>query len=345
MMSADQATDGYSAVYFLEGDDVARQMRASEYGAFLDGYVGLSDLAETDVRAVLVELSPDLRIQALVFFRIWFDDEGRADSAWNVPIEELAKQGAPGSHMGGDPIRLVCRSQCPDPRFKAYLWDPDMTSGKKHFQAIRKAVEANSLRFRKMEPVRKDDIPVLSDQAPDFAEPKEAAAAAHPDWQQLHKLRSDVARLEQTCERQRLTCDQLKKRLEQRQREVQLRDERIASLEAENNELQNREPPEGSIMAHLKRQSAFLVAYQPGAGHMTLPLKDIETYFHNPTAYAAQRCDMSESAYRQWSEHYDNPICSHEDKDGNRCGKPVRGVSQPVDFRRAIDDRCDKHQG
>ncbi len=54
MVSADQATDGYSAVFFMDGSQVSRQMRASEFGAFLDGYVGLSDLAETDVRAVLV---------------------------------------------------------------------------------------------------------------------------------------------------------------------------------------------------------------------------------------------------------------------------------------------------
>ena len=74
MVSADQATDGYSAVFFVEGNQVAREMRANEFGAFLDGYVGLSDLAETDVRAVLVELSGDLRVQALVFFRIWFDE-------------------------------------------------------------------------------------------------------------------------------------------------------------------------------------------------------------------------------------------------------------------------------
>lgn len=111
MVSADQATDGYSAVFFVEGSQVAREMRATEFGAFLDGYVGLSDLAETDVRAVLVELSPDLRVQALVFFRIWFDEEGRADSHWNLPIEELARQGAKGPDMGGGPIRLVCRSQ------------------------------------------------------------------------------------------------------------------------------------------------------------------------------------------------------------------------------------------
>lgn len=166
MVNAGQAADGYSAVFFMEGSQVARQMRLSEFGAFLDGYVGLSDLAETDVRAILVNLSPELNVRSLVFFRIWFDEEGRADSSWNLPIEALAEQGAKGPDMGGGPIRLVCRSQCPDPAVAQELWDPDMTPGSNHFQTIRKAVVANSLHFQKIEP-EEENIPVLTASSPD----------------------------------------------------------------------------------------------------------------------------------------------------------------------------------
>jgi hypothetical protein len=414
MVSADQATDGYSAVFFVEGNQVAREMRANEFGAFLDGYVGLSDLAETEVRAVLVELSGDLLVQALVFFRIWFDEEGRADSHWNVPIEELARRGAKGPDMGGGAIRLVCRSQCPDPKFKEDLWDPDMTPGNNHFQAIRKAVEANSLKFRKMEPVQEENIPVLSAQADEPAGSDDSAGSADrsrlaqlireqrlriktlqsvhrdslSDIQREHRLemqglRNEMADLEQKYERQRLSNDQLKKRLserneqylamqeqmvsggedkerddanataelvllreqlERRQRELELRDEKIVALEQENHELRHREPAENSILDHLKRQSVFLVAYHPGVGHITLPYDDIETYFNNPTAYAADRCGMNEPAYREWLEHYENPVCNHEEKNGNRCGEPILRVSQPAEFRPGIDDRCEKHQ-
>ena len=414
MVSADQATDGYSAVFFLEGNRVAREMRATEFGAFLDGYVGLSDLAGTDVRAVLVELSGDLLVQALVFFRIWFDEEGRADSHWNLPIEDLARRGAKGPNMGGGAIRLVCRSQCPDPKFKEDLWDPDMTPGNNHFQIIRKVVTANSLKFRKLESAQEENIPILSDQAEDTNGREESGAAADrsrlaqlireqrlriktlqsvhrdalSDMQREHRLeiqglRSDFADLEQKYERQRLSNDQLKKRLserneqylamqeqiaadgekkqredsnagaellllreqlERRQRELELRDEKIVALEEENHELRNREPPEGSILDHLKRQTVFLVAYQPGAGHVTLPFKDVETYFSNPTAYAAERCGMNEPAYLEWLEHYENPVCSHTDENGKCCGEPILRVSQPAEFRSGIDDRCEKHQ-
>jgi hypothetical protein len=414
MVSADQATDGYSAIFFMEGNQVAREMRANEFGAFLDGYAGLSDLAETDVRAVLVELSGDLHVQALVFFRIWFDEEGRADSHWNVPVEELARRGAKGPDMGRGAIRLVCRSQCPDPQFKEDLWDPDMTPGNNHFQAIRKAVEANVLKFRKVAPVQEEKIPVLSDQTEDLTDGEESAVAADRsrlaqlireqrlriktlqsvhrdallDLQREHRLeiqglRADIADLEQKYERQRLSNEQLKKRLsernqqyltmqeqmatvgeekqredsnagaellllreqlERRQRELELRDEKIVAFEEENHELRNREPTEDSVMDHLKRQSVFLVAYQPGVGHMMLPFSDIEIYFSNPTAYAAERCGLNEPAYREWLEHYENPVCGHEDSEGNRCGEPILRVIQPADFRPGLDDLCEKHQ-
>lgn len=414
MVSADQATDGYAAVFFMDGGQVSRQMRASEFGAFLDGYVGLSDLAETDVRAVLVELSSDLRVQALVFFRIWFDEEGRADTHWNVPIEELARRGAKGPDMGGGPIRLVCRSQCPEARFKEDLWDPDMTPGNNHFQAIRKAVDANSLKFRKIEPVQEENIPVLNAQAEEASAPEESPAAADrarlaqlireqrlriktlqsvhrdslSDVQREHRLemqalRGELADLEQKYERQRLSNEQLKKRLaerneqyltmqeqiaasgeqkqrddsnadaelvllrdqlERRQRELELRDDRIVALEQENHELRNREPVEGSIMDHLQRHSVFLVAYHPGVGHVTLPYEDIDRYFNNPTAYAAERCGMNEPAYREWLAHYENPVCAHEDKNGQPCGEPILRVSQPADFRPGVDDRCEQHR-
>lgn len=414
MVSADQATDGYSAVFFMDGGQVAREMRASEFGAFLDGYVGLSDLAETDVRAVLVELSGDLLVQALVFFRIWFDEEGRADSHWNVPIEELARRGAKGPDMGGGAIRLVCRSQCPDPKYKEDLWDPDMTPGNNHFQSIRKAIEANSLKFRKIEPVQEENIPLLNPEAEESAGAEGPAASADrsrlaqlireqrlriktlqsvhrdslSDIQREHRLemqglRNEMATLEQKYERQRLSNDQLKKRLserneqyltmqeqmasggedkerdeanasaelvllreqlERRQRELELRDDKIVALEQENHDLRHREPAENSILDHLKRQSVFLVAYHPGVGHITLPYDDIETYFNNPTAYAADRCGMNEPAYREWLEHYENPVCNHEGEDGQVCGEPILRVSQPAEFRSGIDDRCEKHQ-
>lgn len=413
MGSAGQTTGDYSAVFFLEGNQVAREMRASEFGAFLDGYVGLSDLAETDVKAVLVDLSSDLLVRALVFFRIWFDEEGRADSSWNVPIEELAAKGAKGPDMGGGAIRLVCRSLCPEPQYVSELWDPDMTPGNNHFQVIRKAVNANSLKFRRIEPEEEENIPVLraGDNAALTEEDRTGANRArvaqlireqrlriktlqsvHRDLlsevQREHRheikaMRNEAADLEQKYERQRLSNEQLKYRLsersqqyltmqeqvasdgsgkgrddanvsaelvllreqlERKQRELEHKDEKVIAFEQEMYELKHREPLEDTVMSHLKAQSVFLVGYHPGVGHLTLPYDQIETYFRNPTAYAAERCGMNEPAYLQWLEHYENPVCQHCLDGGDLCGEPLLRVSQPGEFQPGINDRCENHQ-
>lgn len=413
MGSADQANDGYSAVFFMDGSNVSRQMRASEFGAFLDGYVGLSDLADTDVKAVYVLLGGDLLVRSLVFFRIYFDEEGRADSHWNLPVEKLAKKGAKGPDMGGGPIRLVCRSQCPKSVNADELWDPDMTPGSNHFQAIRRAVDANTLRFKKMDPTPEENIPVLGvgDEAGPVEDPEASADRvrlarvireqrlriktlqsvhrdALADFQrenrhEMQAVRNEMAELQQKYERQKLSNEQLKKRLaerneqylsmqeqiaggdarkeregaaadaevvllreqlERRQRELELRDEKIVVLEQENYDLRHQKPTENSVMEHLQRHSVFLVAYHAGVGHITLPYDDIEAYFRNPTAYAAERCGLNEPAYRQWLEHYEKPVCQHKDRKGKLCGEPVMRVSQPSDFRAGIDDRCEQHQ-
>lgn len=306
MVSAGQATDDYSAVYFVEGGQVARQVSASEFGAFLDGYAGLSDLAETNVKAVWVELSGDLRVRALVFFRIWFDEEGRADGDWSVPIEALAARGAKGPDMGGGAIRLVCRSQCPEPQHVSELWDPDT----EHFQVIRKAVDANALKFRHIQPEEESEIPVLR-------AGEEALSDAQREQElEVQALRDDLAKLERKYEDLRLSNEQLKRK----------------------------EPSENFVMSQLKAQNVFLVAYHSGLGHVTLPYDEINTYFVSPTAYAAEHCGIDEACYLQWLEHYETPVCQYALEAGGHCDDPLFRVSQPGGFRPGIDDRCENHQ-
>ena len=418
MAPAGQVDKGYSAVFFMDGKDVSRQMRASEFEAFLDGYVGLSDLADTDVKAVLVNLSPDLQIVSLVFFHIYFDEDGQADGSWDLPMEQLSRDGAKGPDLGGGPIRLVCRSQCPGSVNPDELWDPDMTPGSNHFQAIRRAVEVNALKFRRSDPPSEEEIPVLAANTFPSArnstkEESDAAAGrarlaqlireqrlrirtlqsvhrdALSDLQREHRLemqglRNELADVRQKFERHKLTNEQLKKRLaerneqyltmqeqiaiesrgrnsrgmaadaevvllreqlERKQRELELRDEKIVEFEQANYELRHRELPENKVMEHLRNHSVFLVAYQPGVGHVTLPYDEIEAYFDNPVSYAAEQCGLNEPAYRQWLEHYENPVCKQVDQSGNICAEPVMRVGQPSEFRPGLDDRCERHPG
>jgi len=252
-----------AAVFFMDAGRVERQMRYSEFEAFLDGYVGLSDLRETDVKAVYVRLSPALGILGLVFFRIYFDEEGRADSSWNIPIESLALKGGRGPDLGSGTIRLVCRSQCPDPAVADDLWDPDMSPSSNDFQSIRKAVESNRLRLPKEE-APQEAIPVLTSEAP-VSTPADAGKSddehrrklarlireqrlriktlqsAHRDrvleHQRQHRmevqaLRLKVEDLSQSFEQMKVANEQLKRKLSERNEQYLVLQEKLPTAES-----------------------------------------------------------------------------------------------------------------
>ncbi len=145
-------SDKNVAVFFMEDNKVIRQMLFSEFEALLDGYVGMSDMADMEAKVVYAVINAQLQVEALVFFLIYFDEEGRADPEWNIPVERLASVSAGGPDLGGGVIRLSCRSQCSINWHQKELWDPDMTPGSSHFAAIKKAVEKNRLGFEKVEP-------------------------------------------------------------------------------------------------------------------------------------------------------------------------------------------------
>ncbi len=161
--------DSYEAVLFLEDQYVSRQMRYSEFEAILDNVVPLSDLGDTEISAVYVQVNQQLAPRALVFFTLYFDEEGLADPEWNVPLKRLASISGSGPDLGGGPIRLACRSQCAISWHQRDLWDPDMRPGGNDFQVIKKALQENRLGFEFV-PLQKDeqedDVPVLEPTKP-----------------------------------------------------------------------------------------------------------------------------------------------------------------------------------
>ncbi len=164
----------HEAVFFLDENQVTRHMLFSEFEALLSGLGVLPDYADEEARVVYTIISRTGKIQALVFFMLYFDEDGRADASWNVPVERLAEVSGPGPDLGGGPIRLACRGQCSINWHQNDLWDPDMTPGSNDFLSLRKAVEKNRLRlaFEKPEvevptlpvtslPSEADEVPVL----------------------------------------------------------------------------------------------------------------------------------------------------------------------------------------
>jgi len=150
----------HEAVFFLDKHQVTRHMLFSEFEALLDGLGALPDYADEEAKAVYVIISSAGKIQALVFFILYFDESGQADASWNVPVERLADVSGRGPDLGGGPIRLACRGQCSINWHQNDLWDPDMTPGSNDFILLKKAVEQNRLRLKFEAPDA--DVPVLS---------------------------------------------------------------------------------------------------------------------------------------------------------------------------------------
>ena len=144
-------SNDYAAVLFCEKGRIAREMLYAEFEAILDSFVPLPEYAGQEINAIYVEISPQLKVTAAVFFLIKFDGSGNADRKWNIPLQQLAAQAETGPNLGGGAIRLACRSQCPVAWHVQDLWDPDMGKNPNDFVLLRDIVKRNKLGFKKEE--------------------------------------------------------------------------------------------------------------------------------------------------------------------------------------------------
>lgn len=444
----------HEAILFLSEHQVTNQMRYSEFEALLDGVVTMPDKAGQEVQAAYVQLDKQLHVRALVCFQLYFDDEGRADSEWNVPLQRLAKISGAGPDMGAGPIKLAMRSQCAISWHQKDLWDPQSESGANDFQSIRKALKENRLGLpvvasapkrsapeKNVRELEDEEIPTLENETeledPDSREDELATEDGLDSVEHRRKLarqirnqrirlkalttqhdaeisellrqhrleiqayRTQQRELEQSVEHLKVMNDQgkdklarrneqylllqnevshykkrfallekelakalpeeeaerMKKRMEgevsilrdqldRREAELFYRDEREEQLKAEVTALKEQmESVEKSEIIHqLADLDVVFVVYHPGAGHITLPAADVRRYASNPLAYVAERCFVSEEHYRQWLEHYENPVCVHADKDGNLCGVTLPRVTAPSDFEPGHDNCCETHR-
>lgn len=87
----------------------------------------------------------------------------------------------------------------------------------------------------------------------------------------------------------------------------------------------------------LEDQDAVVVAFHPGAGHLTITPANIRAYTSAPLAYAAGKCGVDEALYRQWLEHHDKPCCL-------QCGTAVPRIAHPREFSQDLNAYCKLHR-
>lgn len=172
--------------------------------------------------------------------------------------------------------------------------------------------------------------------------------AAHMDESSQLQTLQENFELELAARIQSAT-NELQERLDMRemelfyrqQQENNLKDE-IERLRQENQSLLNQ--GSGQLLNKLSRAGINFVAFHPGAGQISVAAEDMGRYLDNPEAFAADKCGVDESHYRDWLEHYQNPQCRAQDAFGNSCAQPINRVSHPRDFHQGESDRCIKHQ-
>jgi len=125
-------------------------------------------------------------------------------------------------------------------------------------------------------------------------------------------------------------------------RESQLQKE-IQRLHAENKDIIANSGD--NLLEKMVSKGISFVAYQPGAGHITVPCGEIPRFLDNPISYTAEFCGVSTNQYQTWLEHYQAPVCKVRDEtSGTICGENIERVNSPTEFRVGKDDCCDKHR-
>ena len=140
-----------------------------------------------------------------------------------------------------------------------------------------------------------------------------------------------------------------KEQLAIRDVELAYRSEQQAQLQKDVERLQqerDRFASEGGdhILERLAKLGVVFVVYHPGAGHLTIPLQDIARYQDNPMAYAAAKCFVSETQYREWLAHYQQPTCDATLPSGERCAMPIDRIDTPSSFVSGESNCCTRHK-
>ncbi len=429
------------AVVFFNQGQASREMLLSEFEAILDAVVPMAEFANSTAHAVYIRINSSINVAAAVFFCISFDADGRADSRWNIPLQQLADNSSPGPDMGSGAISLACYTQCSNARYKMNLWDPDTDPKINTFAQLRKVIASNRLglvfeaeeqvaptsvvadfdtadlqqeiskrykqkfeqelrsRITQMQEEQRLRIAALNNQNKENAQ-----ILQHNNLQCVDQLRLQIEQrdsclkvLEQRNQVLKETIDgqiekiqaqreyfeyklesresdgqtsiksmqdnykleleakvlaataELKDSLEMRDFELIYRGEQesvlreeVAKLQAENKSLIANS--DNDLLCSLGAAGLNFVAYHPGAGHITVPVEDINRYIANKQLYAAEACGVSIGHYQQWLSHYQRPVCAALTSKGDLCGARIAKNMDPREFHVGDDDRCAGHQ-
>lgn len=150
-------------------------------------------------------------------------------------------------------------------------------------------------------------------------------------------------------ERVESACRELNERLQMRDIEVIYRDTQLSALQDEVVRLKQDkksllESSGNQLLHQLSKHGVSFVAFQPGAGQITLPVSSLTEFMEDRDQFVASKCGVSKEVYLAWLAHFKRPQCIATSADGQLCQCSLERVSEPGDFTPGYSDRCSKHR-
>jgi hypothetical protein len=261
-MSMQNKPQMVEAVVFFGDQGIRKEMFFAELEAVLDGVVNLPEFADQQMRAAYVLINPRLLIRSVVFFYLDFDERGRADTGWNIPLRHLAERAGRGPDLGAGPIRLACRSQCPVAWHQMHMWDPALSPEHNDLLILREAVKKNRLgilvedEFAELEPSRLQMASEDKWHTPRPAQGGEKPQSRKDDYEQRQKtaqlLKQQRLRISSLTRQHEEDLARLRLSLEQEQQQLS------GQLEALQQALQRQEELNLSLKTDLSAQAEMI---------------------------------------------------------------------------------------
>jgi hypothetical protein len=144
-MSEENGLEEVILLFNAEGTEVTSELLYSDFEALVDQAACLEEHAASVVKAAYVRVGTGLAVRGVVLFLVPVNEEGFVDSAFNVPLSYLVQNAGAGPDIGGGPLPLACKGQCPVPWHASKLWGSAGDGDEHAVMRVQKAVWRNRL--------------------------------------------------------------------------------------------------------------------------------------------------------------------------------------------------------
>ncbi len=109
---------------FNSDGEIAEELHLSEFNDLVAGEWLLPECAASQLKAGYCVVGRGLQLEGIVFFLLSVDEQGQADSTFNLPLRYLVQQAGFGGELSHGLVRKASRGQCPVPWHSMNLWEP-----------------------------------------------------------------------------------------------------------------------------------------------------------------------------------------------------------------------------